>query len=450
MSGLPAMDGTNVDWNAAPIERIKSIALCVVVVAALTFVLLKFKDVVLKKVAFFGSLVVTLLLGITLVSLCITTPIVEKKNDLSPTGLNDFVYSEDKNLIVLIIDATDSTPFLAKVQEDEETLAAFKDFTYYNDAAAMYPFTLHAIPGALTGEWYENDMPYREYIEASFQKSPLFNYLQQENYRMGLYNKSEVILPYNFKGMFENHLDVKAKFSNPISAAISIVKMSAIKYAPWDLKFYGYNLTDHLDDSKSTLYEGVKKNNRTFYAELNKENPITLTQEKCARILHIEAAHVPYRYDKNVQIKEDATYNDNIECTKTICVKFLEELKESGVYDNSVVVIMSDHGFDDEERGIHRDRANPAFLVKGINETGDKMKINTTPFSYEDLADGLVNLLKGEKTRDNVFAECTYPNGRRFIDYEYIDNTHMVECLIKKTAADWENTIPTGNVYDRK
>lgn len=449
VSGIPSLDGVNVDWNAPSVERIKSIAVSLVVIGVLVFVLLKFKEVIFRKAVLYGALALSVMLIITLSTFALTTPIVEKDGDLIPTGKNDFVYSSDKNLIVFVVDAVESKRFIETLGKNSEFADTFKDFTYYDDAAAMYPFTLNAVSSMLTGQWNENETTYREYVRASFKESPLFKYLREENYKMGLYNADEIILPSEYDGWFENQINIDSKFSSPVAAGVAVAKMAMIRYAPWDIKRFGYNLPEHLQDAKYIAEEPVKSDNLSFYDAIDDSNPIKVIGDKCARIIHIEGAHVPFKYDKNVNIKEDATYIDNIECTLTICDKYLARLKESKVYDNSAIVILADHGFDDSVELDVTARANPLLLVKGIGEKGDEMKKDSTPVSFEDISEAFTKLVGGEPS-EQVFKSYSYPEGRRFIRYYFTKENHMEEFKIYGRADDLENILPTGKVYDYK
>ena len=49
--------------------------------------------------------------------------------------------------------------------------------------------------------------------------------------------------------------------------------------------------------------------------------------------------------------------------------EYIKRLKENGAYDNSVIIVMADHGNTDlNDADDMLVRANPMFLVKGINE----------------------------------------------------------------------------------
>ncbi|MBO7217624.1 MAG: hypothetical protein J6V50_02885 [Clostridia bacterium] len=449
VSGIPSLDGTNIDWNAHPEERIKSIVLCVLALSVFVFLLIKLKRKTFKKIIFFSSMAMGFILAVTLATLCLTTPIYEKENDLIATGYNDLTFSKEQNFIMLIVDATESARFREAVANNEEFGDTFDDFVCYDDTAATYPFTLNALPSLLSGVWNENTTSHRDYITRAINGSPLINHLRESNFKIGLYNTGEIVLPKSFDGVFENQINAEPQFSSAISAAVTIIKMAAIRYAPWDLKWYGYNLVTHLADSKAL--EGatpVKKGNSDFYKALKKENSITVNDGKSARIIHIEGSHVPFQYDKNVNYFKDATYMDNVECTVTICDEFLKQLKAGGVYDNSVIVICGDHGFDDtNDLGVQA-RANPILLVKGIGDKKDAMTVNSTPVSYEHLAEALTKLIKGETTANTAFDGYAYPNGRRFLKYYFTKEEHMEEYIISGRADEYDKIKPSGKVYD--
>ncbi|MBQ4275630.1 MAG: hypothetical protein II717_03775, partial [Lachnospiraceae bacterium] len=68
--------------------------------------------------------------------------------------------------------------------------------------------------------------------------------------------------------------------------------------------------------------------------------------------------------------------------------------------DNSIIIIAADHGFSLED--IPEARLNPIFIVKGIGEKSDKMRISDAPVSHEDLMVAYDRLLDGEMS-DSIF-----------------------------------------------
>lgn len=448
VSKLPPLDGTKVDWNADPVQRFTSIALFILLFAVLLFLCLKFRGVYNKAVPIVGGGLMLMLI-ITLTTLLLSTRFVDKSGQLRPTDKGDMTYSTEQNLIILVTDAADGNEFMAALADNAEFADTFDDFTYFEDALAGYPFTRNSLPLMLTGQWYKNECSYEQYVSDAFQKSPLINKLTAENYRIGLYNDGELVFDgAAYEGVFENQISVDPHFKNLKDTLGLVLKMSAIRYAPWDLKDFGYNATEYavfLRELPEVTDGDVKKKNSVFYSAV-KDGGLTTVEEKCARILHIEGAHVPFIYNKDVEIIEEGSYRDNTEATLTICDAFLKSLQDSGVYDNSVIVILGDHGFNDSGKEGMGYRMHPVLLIKGIGEKGDALKSDATPLSYEQLAEALTKALDKVPTAE-LFPENAYPEGRHFIGYWYSFEHAMEEYHVAGRADEVDKMSPTGNKY---
>ena len=84
-------------------------------------------------------------------------------------------------------------------------------------------------------------------------------------------------------------------------------------------------------------------------------------------------------------------------------------MKQLGIYENSIIVIMADHGYYDL-------RSNPLFLVKGMNEMHE-FRVDDTPISFFDLQNAFSELLDG-KTADEIFERENSERVRLYYSYE--------------------------------
>ena len=131
----------------------------------------------------------------------------------------------------------------------------------------------------------------------------------------------------------------------------------------------------------------------------------------------------------------------------TIVAAYLEKLKEADSYDNSVIIIMSDHGYD-EEGTEEYGRQNPLLMIKGRNEHHD-MQISQAPISYDDLQSAYMRLLDGAKG-DEVFDwKEGDKRDLRFLFYWYLDEDHMTEYIQTGEASDLTTMVPTGVEFKR-
>ncbi len=454
IKNLPDMDGVSIDWSALPGERLKSVLAFAVPFVVFTVILFIIKKPLFEKGVKILSACLSLLFVVTLTTLFVTTN-TEKSYTLVSTVKNEFQMSEDKNFIIFILDALDSGYFKDALEDDGELVKELDGFTYYDDALAAYPYTTHAMPMIFSGKWFENDKTFSEYRVDALNTSPYFSSLKEKGYSIGLYDSCQLDMNQEvFTGRFENcfpcQMDLKTKYTYAL-----VIKMAGIKYAPWDLKRFCYDkLSSYLTTIK--VNESGEKyftwSDLTFYKKIKSENPITLTDNKCAKLIHLNGAHVPYQYDKDVN-KIDSklgTYEQNVQACVTLTKKYIQRLKESGVYDNSVIIIMGDHGYagnDLKDEYNLKKRMNPAILIKGVNEK-HAMTYSSAPISYEDLANAFVKLSDGSKS-DEIFSwKDSDERTRKLTLFAYSKENHLTEYETDGKANDPDAMNKTGKEYN--
>lgn len=445
---LPPLDGSTVDWSRYSGERIKSIVLWVVVAAA---VLILIKFIRMKKFYSVVKIVpvcVFLMLGVTLATVCMTNQGFERKLQKSVTDENLLEMSGDSNLVILVLDAVDARTMTELMEVHPEYAEVFEDFTYYPNTVGAYGFTQMSIPYILSGEWFQNEQPFVEYSTDVYKNAQLFFSLEQEGYKMGMY-EPDLLSNDESVYRFDNIESCKSRISNYLSFAIVQTKLVGLKYAPFDLKRFCvvdtavFNLfQEPEEDSQLFRWDNV-----SFYRALQTE-PITQTNEKCFKFIHIEGGHTPFRYDENVNIVENATYESNVEASVTITKTWLEKLKEAGVYDNTAIIVMSDHGYTEEGEGSTLPRHNPILFVKGINEKHE-FEVSNAPISYEDLQEAYTRLRAGKGGEEVFDAKEGDVRKRRYLYYVYLSENHIEEYFTEGEAKDVEALYPSGEVYER-
>lgn len=103
-------------------------------------------------------------------------------------------------------------------------------------------------------------------------------------------------------------------------------------------------------------------------------------QKKCYRFIHISGVHPPYTINESLQEVKDGTVSwwDAARGSLNIVYEYLEQLRELGVYNNTTIMIIADHGSGGDRP------TNPLFLFKPQQSTGD-LKVNSAPVCQEDL-----------------------------------------------------------------
>ena len=449
---LPPLDGRPIRWNEYFAQDAASVLLWLAVGTAAVVLVRKLHMERIYRLITGCALFLSAILLVTLVTVGIQTGGFAKKTQAVMTKDFQFEMSTEQNFVIFVVDAVDSAAFRQLLEGDDPQFAdTLEDFTYYPNTVGAYPFTQESIPFILTGAWYENQEDFSTFTTRAMEDSPLLSSLSAQSYRMGMYEED---LTYDSEGVyrFENAQALSYRIASFNRLAREELKLVWFKYAPFPLKrmvhvnMEAFSWLVELESGKPLFHA----NNSDFYGDLQSA-AIKTCPDKCFRFIHIEGAHVPFRYDKDVRPINEAqgSYPQNIEASMTIVDTYLARLKETGVYDNTVIVLMADHGYGYEREIPILGRGNPLLAIKGVNEH-HAMRLSEAPISYEDLQDAYQRLLSGAPG-DQVFdAKEGDDRPRRFLAYLYEKEEHMEEYYQEGHADNIDTMVPTGKIYERE
>lgn len=446
-SGLPPLDGEPINWDLYTGERVKSVIAWAIVAIVVITLFCKLKRKVFSRIVQVVSICMTLMLGVTLLTLAMTNQGFSKKPSMSVTTENMFAMSQDSNFVILLLDAVDAQVLEGMLETEPEYQDIFTDFTFYDNVMAAYPYTQHSIPYILSGNWYENETSFKEYEREAYAQSPFLEAMESAGYHMGLY-EADLLLDNGGMGRFENILPNDRGVEDKWAFVRWQLLMTGFKYAPYDLKRFSFVnpkafSTLKITPEGKTLF--TPSNTELYDGILHQE--LAYTDQKCFRFIHVDGGHVPFIYNEKVEEipEESGSYEDNLKACLTMTRAYLDKLKESGVYDNSVIIVMADHGYNWLDP---HGRQNPAFFVKGVNETHD-FTVSDAPISFEDLQEAYQRLLNGADGGSIFDWKSGDQRERRFLFYEYLKEDYMVEYMQPGQAHDTEAMYETGEIYVR-
>ena len=457
VGNLPVLDGTSISWEDYSALQTESVILCIVVLTIVVLLFLLLKKQLFGKACMYISACLSLMLLVTAITEVFGSDALEPKLKLQISTKNEFVMSGEQNFVIFMLDAADSREFSYLLEQDPEYRDIFADFTYYENTVGAYSCTRYAVPYILSGKWYECDTSFEEYMEDLYNTSPLIEELENRNYRIGLY-EPDLHAQNNDVLRFDNIFEAEFKVKSYLGMARQELKLVAYRYAPYWLKKYCV-LKQAAFDEQLEAGEGsgeitASMENRVFLDHLNAGGITVDDTENSFKFIHLEGAHSPYVYDAEVNIIDESqgTYAQNMEASVTLAERYLSALKKSGTYDNTAIIVMSDHGFnrdiDNADMGDNPFmRQCGLLLIKGVGETHDTMQISEAPVSYEDLQEAYRRLLDGAWS-DAVF-DCREGEhrDRRYLWYAVTDEDYLVEYQQTGYASDLSTMIPTGREF---
>ncbi len=440
------LDGNPIKWDEHILDGIISNGLFILLVISSIIVYFIVNRMIMLKVISIISTCIVLIQLITLSTLLIQKNGFEGSYSYTCTTKDEFNYSNEQNLIVLLLDNFDGQLFsdLLDSEQSDHYSSILKDFTFFSDAMTMYSATDMSLPQILTGENYKNDMTYGDFINYSFEKSPLLNNLSQNNWNNYIYTIQ--IMPQNNQNVISNLEYSNITVSSHKKLLIYIYKLVGFRYMPQVFKQNFWFYPDDINSIKDIKNANGQKifdwSNFTFYNDLSTIS--SNNDKKSFFFYHLEGTHTPYNMNADFTISDKEVGVENEAKGITILInQYLNKLKETGVYDKSAIVIMADHG-------CYGLRQHPILCIKGVDEHHE-LQISSKPVSYQNIQN-VLNELANKASSHEVFNNMS--NSERI--FYYYDDSHLSRSSISNTIIQYKTTstasddtalAPTGVTY---
>lgn len=459
-------DGEEIPWESFYYQGVLEAIAWIGIIALIAALYVKYKDGKFFYVAEIVLICIVLVQAVTLVTVAVMDHGLISKVDYVSTNINESENSKNRNFNILVLDTFDSRVFATLCEENPEYVETFEDFTFYSNCVGRFTLTDFAIPQILTGEDYLNQCTYGEFIEEAYEQSPLLNKLCEEGYCNNLY--TTVTIPQG-KAIekFDNTKKIKFGATSPKVMSL-FYRLVAFRYMPQCVKplfifdmddFEDYKEIRKIVDADNSSSDGnrtddaieeYKWGNDVFYGmipQMTRE-----MEESCFHFYHIKGIHAKRNLTESMEeiTEEEEMLSPEEEGKVVLAIvdAYLEKLREIDAYDNSVIVIMADHGSNLYSGKIHA----PLLLVKGMNEK-HTMDVSKKPVSYVDLQEAFAKLLDGEcgepifdiadGERERVFYYTTFDGQLR----SYSKNEPFEEYVITGDSNDVVTISKTGREY---
>lgn len=318
-----------------------------------------------------------------------------------------FAFSSKANLIHLLPDGFQNDVVRQVLEEHPELAGKFEGFTLFTDHVGLYQGTAPALYTILTGEPFDLENGFSgSRVAPLVQQKAYQNQLIERGYRIDYVPISNFICiekadscyarPFNdmkARGLFRHHQE------DVLYSLRLIADLSLFRLTPMFLKEKIYAdgqwfLSDTTLDGSSPWPDPVIREWT--------ENLYVIDDRPVYKWYHFLGSHIPAKWDKDCQLHtttkhERAAYTDQAYCVLSSIARFLDRLKEAGIYDQTAMVISGDHGhniFPDDlaspllNNGLYKGllgSGRPAFLIKEMNNR-TPLRISLTPTALVDVA----------------------------------------------------------------
>ena len=349
-----------------------------------------------KKMIVFGSLFLVLIQMSGFISLFFTADkeaFQYKKGELCLSGQEQFTVSSNENIIAFILDNFSSEWFETTLGLDPDLAAPLADFTYYNNADCNSYSTYPSLVRLATGHALNPEVSVDDYISECWNNQKTKDYYQllhDHGYKVNIYTPElPIICGSGDLSIAEGKVDniITSNDAREIDYPLlykTILKMSAYRYAPKYLKT-AFNMgMNEYADIVSYPDNTVATSNPNFYNGLVK-NGLTIDENSnYYQFIHLNGTH-EFINDENCQYADNVSRDQTIEGIFLLLKEYLSQLKEAGVYDNSTIIITTDHGV---ERNMQ-----PIFFIKERGEHHESMGQNGAPISLNEFVPTIIDTL---------------------------------------------------------
>ncbi len=385
---MGALTGDAIAWQEYTGAMLGNLAVWAIVLLAVFFLLYLNKKIWTNALQLISCLLVVMQLA-GLGSILASqqngeTP--EKEVYLSDREITDF--SKNKNVLVFLLDRLDYDYIEQVLAQEPGFFDRLDGFTSYTNAIAEFSRTRPGASFMLSGfEEGAYRMPAEEYFEKQWTAGGrnLLADLTAAGFTVDLYGDT--------LGMIGSGRDFEQYISNISTAYVKIdqvkllknvLNLSFYRYAPQAMKPFFWCYTDDVNRGlypESDRYEIDEAKYAPRFAQLQ------LKEQNYFKFYHFNGPHPPYT------LKEDGTRSAGKETDAVrqlkgsfrILYKLFDQLKAEGIYEDSAILILADHGSAVSDYEPVTKATTIGLFYKPAGAAGTPLQYSDAPVSHKNI-----------------------------------------------------------------
>lgn len=341
------LDGRGLDWQAFSFPAWLDIALWIGVLAGFV---IAYRQVGRLAVSASAVLIALQLVSGLHVGLTSDTRLWSARiADVSGPPEDIFQYSREHNVVQLILDNF-QTDIFEELIEEEGLAEDFDGFVLFRENAAVTPYTILAIPSILSGQVYDGGEPPGEFFRRSIRQG-LPSRLHEQGYRVNLSTMRSLE-----DSDHDAHYRIPSVYGATAremieSEAARLVDITLFRHVPHLVRNWVYNDNNWRLSPVMVDPETLPKSfaHKQFFRDYTERLDPRL-DGPAFHFLHLWPPHPPYVTTEDGEYAGEAlpntreNYKHEARAILLQVVEFLEKLKDRGIYDDTLIVLHSDHG----------------------------------------------------------------------------------------------------------
>lgn len=442
------LDGSRIDWLSGVWRGVLDLAIWIVV---LFFAISAFERFG-KALVFAASatLVIQLVNVVTIMS-GDSAPALASSKVESSVAAGDAVtrFSRDNNIVHIVMDGFQSDIFAEIIADtsNRDFTQDLRGFTFFQNNLGVFPYTKLTIPALLSGELYRNEVPFNEFIGDTVRGKTILNAAHNAGYEIDIAAQASLTSVYSL-GNHTNAYGIAptehvTRSDYIINDSAKLIDLALFRVVPHFAK-----ALVHRDEL--WVFRGMVRSEAylqmQYFADLAFLSRLAegMTVDRDApvyKLFHLILSHRPTV--GNEQCEYDGrkpTHRKYVKmqarCGLLGVVGVLQRMKELGIYDSSLIILMADHGawVDTDLPGLPNDAlgsdkmriamATPTLAIKPPNTT-HAFRASQAPTSIIDVPVTIAKIAKFKAHFDGVSVfslDEDTPRIRRHLDYPFGNN----------------------------
>ena len=322
-------------------------------------------------------------------------------------------FSRTKNIVHIVMDGFQSDIFASIMADTSERdfKTELRGFTFFEQHLGAYPYTQLTLPAMLSGKLFHNEMPIDDFVKQAIQGPTILNSAFESDYEI------DIVAPVPLKNVYAlgKHSNAFGIATNGHVTAQDIAVIDAAKLIDLALfrtmPHFGKALV-HRDE----LWVFQAKVQSRSYLHLQYFSDLAFLKDLAAnmtsdretpvyKMIHLMLSHRPIVGNERCEFagrkpesREAVTMH--AQCGLVQVLKVLQRMKDLGIYDSSLIVLMADHGAwvpvenFESSTGVMAmtvAMATPTLAIKPPN-AGHAFQVSKSPSSITDIPATIADL----------------------------------------------------------
>lgn len=241
----------------------------------------------------------------------------------------------ERNVIIILLDTLQNDVFEQLITTDSGLRNSFRGFTLYRNATGYFPFTRLSLPVILTGTAYANDEPIPEYLSRVAGTS-LPAVMAEAGYSVDM-------IPLHSRADFLSSAGAHCR------TMATVWDLHALRQVPILAKRHVYRDGDFVFGRLCSENVPVSEQERDIavFDKLITDAKVTKA-DPGFKFLHFWGMHPPARLRADCEMTENRfdlpAISEQAVCILSKVAAYLDKLREFGVYEDSRIFLVADHG----------------------------------------------------------------------------------------------------------